>query len=165
MRVDNHAYKNKKGKIINPFLQKENKIYKELMNSKFIEEINFKGNILIIARTELPSELDHNYKLYYKNFNKVIEKHIKNIYLYKKNHPNFKIVFFLYLMNHLHILKQRGKLITKKIGMNVKGNIHFWFLDKKFIDYYNNEKIQKSLGYLTPMQFKQKQLEKQKVLQ
>lgn len=36
---------------------------------------------------------------------------------------------------------------------------------KKYIDYYNNERIQKSLGYLTPMQFKQKQLEKQKVLQ
>lgn len=36
---------------------------------------------------------------------------------------------------------------------------------KKYIYYYNNERIQKSLGYLTPMQFKQKQLEKQKVLQ
>ncbi len=36
---------------------------------------------------------------------------------------------------------------------------------KKYIDYYNNERIQKSLGYLTPMQFKQKQLKKQKVLQ
>lgn len=31
---------------------------------------------------------------------------------------------------------------------------------KNYIDYYNNKRIQKSLGYLTPMQFKQKQLEK-----
>ena len=36
---------------------------------------------------------------------------------------------------------------------------------KNYIDYYNNKRIQKSLGYLTPMQFKQMQLEKQKVLQ
>ena len=36
---------------------------------------------------------------------------------------------------------------------------------EKYIDYYNNKRIQKSLGYLTPMQFKQKQLEQQKVLQ
>lgn len=36
---------------------------------------------------------------------------------------------------------------------------------KNYIDYYNNKRIQKSLGYLTPMQFKQKQLEKEKVLQ
>jgi len=36
---------------------------------------------------------------------------------------------------------------------------------KKYIDYYNNKRIQKSLGYLTPVQFKQKQLEKQKVPQ
>lgn len=36
---------------------------------------------------------------------------------------------------------------------------------KNYIDYYNNKRIQKSLGYLTPIQFKQKQLEKQKVLQ
>ena len=35
---------------------------------------------------------------------------------------------------------------------------------KNYIDYYNNKRIQKSLGYLTPMQFKQKQLENQKVL-
>ena len=31
---------------------------------------------------------------------------------------------------------------------------------KNYIDYYNNKRIQKSLGYLTPMQFKQKQLKK-----
>lgn len=36
---------------------------------------------------------------------------------------------------------------------------------KNYIDYYNNKRIQKSLGYLTPIQFKQKQLEKQNVLQ
>ena len=36
---------------------------------------------------------------------------------------------------------------------------------KNYIDYYNNKRIQKSLGYLTPMQFKQKQLKKEKVLQ
>ena len=33
---------------------------------------------------------------------------------------------------------------------------------KKYINYYNNDRIQKSLGYLTPMQYKQKQLKKQK---
>lgn len=36
---------------------------------------------------------------------------------------------------------------------------------ENYIDYYNNKRIQKSLGYLTPMQFKQKQLKQQKVLQ
>lgn len=36
---------------------------------------------------------------------------------------------------------------------------------QKYICYYNNERIQKSLGYLTPIQFKQKELEKMKVLQ
>jgi hypothetical protein len=61
MRIDDHAYENEKGKIINPTLQKENKIYKELMSSKFINNINFNGNIFITAITELPSELDHNY--------------------------------------------------------------------------------------------------------
>lgn len=35
---------------------------------------------------------------------------------------------------------------------------------KNYIDYYNHKRIQKSLGYLTPIQFKQKQLEKEKVL-
>ena len=31
-----------------------------------------------------------------------------------------------------------------------------------YIWYYNNERIQKSLGYLTPMQYKQKEMEKLK---
>lgn len=84
------------------------------MSSEFIKDINFKGNIFINARTELPSELDHNYIFYYKNFNRIIEKHVKSIDLYRKNHPNFKIIFS-YLMNHLHILKQRRKLLTKKL--------------------------------------------------
>ena len=34
-----------------------------------------------------------------------------------------------------------------------------------YIEYYNNDRIQKSLGYLTPNQFKQKQLKLQEMLQ
>ena len=31
---------------------------------------------------------------------------------------------------------------------------------KEYIEYYNNERIQKGLGYLTPKQFKEKELAK-----
>ena len=143
MRIDDHAYENEKGKIINPTLQKENKIYKELINSNFIKDINFMGNIFINAKTELPSELDHNYIFYYKNFNRVIEKHIKSIDLYRKNHPNFKIIFFIFDESSAYFEAEK-KISNKKVGMNVKGNIHFWFLDKKFI----NEIIKSKIDYL-----------------
>ena len=75
---------NERGRIINPTLQKEKIIYRELMNSKFIKNINFKENIFITAKTELLSNLDYNYIFYYKNFKRIIEKHMKSINLYKK---------------------------------------------------------------------------------
>lgn len=114
MRVDDHAYENEKGQIINPTLQKESKIYKELMSSEFIKNINFKGDIFITTRTELPSELDHNYIFYYKNFDRIIENHVKSINIYKKNHPNFKIIFFIFDESSAYFEAEK-KLIIKKL--------------------------------------------------
>ena len=37
MRIDDHAFKNEKGKIINPTLQKENELYNKIINSDFIK--------------------------------------------------------------------------------------------------------------------------------
>lgn len=146
MRIDDHAYENLKGKIINPTLQKENELYKEIINSDFIKSINFNGNILVTAKTELTSEEDHNYSYYFKNFKRVISKHNDKIALYKTNHPNFKVLFFVFDESSAYFENENIKG-AKKIGDEIKGKIHYWFLDRKFINVLIDSNIDYFIWY------------------
>lgn len=65
MRVDDHAFVDKKGKIQNPTNAGESKLYKELKESG-IQEIFPNTELIVNAKTLLPSEQDHNY-LFYKS--------------------------------------------------------------------------------------------------
>lgn len=98
MRVDDHAYVNERGKIINPVNQRESKIRKELEKSSIMGLLSNDASIIINAVTDLPEREDHNYEFYYENFKRVIKKHIESIPLYKKIIQDM-IQFSLYLMN------------------------------------------------------------------
>ena len=146
MRVDNHAYKNSKGQIINPTLQMESKIYKEIMESKIVKDINFKGDINVIARTDLPSDEDHNYKYYLENFKRIVNKHNDKIENYKRNHPKFKSIFFAFDESSGYINTKR-KQNTRMVGQEVKAKIHFWFMDKEFLNIIKELKIDYFIWY------------------
>lgn len=60
MRVDDHAFVDEKGKIQNPTNAGESKLYKELKESG-IQEIFPNAELIVNAKTLLPSEQDHNY--------------------------------------------------------------------------------------------------------
>ena len=77
MRVDDHAFVDKKGKIQNPTNAGESKLYKELKESG-IQEIFPNAELIVNAKTLLPSEQDHNYLFYKSNFERVVSEHIKN---------------------------------------------------------------------------------------
>lgn len=146
MRIDDHAYENSKGKIINPTLKKENEIYNEIINSDFIKNMNFKGDIIVNAVTDLPSYEDHNYGFYLKNFERVINKHIKSIPLYKSNHPGFKVIFFMFDESSGYLEKE-GYTNTRKKGEAVRGRIHNWFLDENFINVLKESEIDYLIWY------------------
>ena len=59
------------------------------------KEIAEKGNLFITPDSCLMVCEDHNYDFYVDNFNRVVGKHIKKL-KNKKNHPGFKIIFFVY---------------------------------------------------------------------
>lgn len=67
MRVDDHAFVDKKGKIQNPTNAGESKLYKELKESG-VQEIFPNAELIVNAKTLLPSEQDHNYLFYKSNF-------------------------------------------------------------------------------------------------
>ena len=88
MRVDDHAYINAKGKVINPHIKKENETYKEIQ--KFVKDnnISFSGNIFVNTVTDLSTQEDHSYDKYLSNFKRVIDNHNSSYDLYKNNHHN-----------------------------------------------------------------------------
>ena len=53
-------------------------------------------NFIVNAITDLPTEKDHNYSWYKESFERVLNEHNKKVELYKKNHPGYKIIFFVF---------------------------------------------------------------------
>ena len=97
MRIDDHAYVDEKGRIINRHNERESKLVEMIMNkNESVREIAKKGNLIVIPDCGLRGHQDHNYSRYINNFKRVVEKHIKKIEKYKINHPGYKIIFFVF---------------------------------------------------------------------
>ena len=95
MRVDDHA-REINGKIHNPTNVKESKIQKELRHLINQNQFPKCNKIIVNAISELPTNEDHNYTFYSKNFNRVLTNHLSKISNYKANHPNYKVIFFVF---------------------------------------------------------------------
>lgn len=133
MRVDDHGYKNGKGKTVNPTKERESKLWHELKDAGIFETFpNAKS--LLIADTKLPTDEDHNYRFYRNNFVDTIEKHKKKIAYYKRNHPGYQIVFFVFDESSMYC--SSGKWNKNKVpfvGDIICGAPHLWFADAEFL--------------------------------
>ncbi len=146
MRVDDHAHKNKKGKIVNPTNARESQIQKELREKGIYDTFPNVENIIVCADTGLPTEQDHNYDYYRKNFIRILEEHKRKIELYKQNHPGFKIVFFV-LDESSAYTESVIKPQKMEEGMPMLGRPHFWFFDKSFLQVFMNSSIDYLIWY------------------
>lgn len=93
MRIDDKAYK--KGKR-NPTLEKEAQLFKELSDTGILEQFPNLEHIQINAVTSLPIDEDHNFSRFRNNFVRVIGKHSKQVEKYRRNHPQHKLLFFVF---------------------------------------------------------------------
>lgn len=133
MRVDDHGYR-KYGKTRNPLREKEHKIERELKELGLFE--NFPNAQLIInAPTNLPTEEDHNYNRYYKEFQRTVQQHIDNIENYRKNHKGYKLVLFIYDESTGYIEKD------SESENSINGGLHEYFIDKKFVECFINADV------------------------
>jgi hypothetical protein len=87
MRVDDHAYENKKGRVINPTLARETQLRKEIANRGILAPFPNHKYIYINADTRLPTDQDHNYVFYKENFVRTVKNHASKVTLYRQNHP------------------------------------------------------------------------------
>lgn len=148
MRVDDHSYKNKKGKVVNPTNIRIRELEKEVIRSGILDNCP-NAELIINAYTDLPTDADHNYKYYTKNFTRVVESHKKSINLYKKNHPNYKVIFFIMDESSAYFKADSIENIEKerRIGGTTLGRPHFHFWDKNFICAFENSEIDYLIWY------------------
>lgn len=149
MRIDDHAYE-QRGKIINPTNQKANKAYKELLDSGILD--NFpNASLLVNAPTCLPTEEDHNYVFYRENFKRIVNKHKDKIELYRKNHPNYKLIFFAFDESSMYCqVKEKNKKLKKY--EQVQCEPHAWWIDEEFVSIFKGSDIDYFIWF-TPYKF------------
>lgn len=125
MRFDDHSNNGKK----NPTRAREAKIFEKLK-----KEFPNVERFFINADSGLPTEEDHNYKMYFNGFKKTVEKHIKKIPQYKINHPNASVCFLV-------CDESSGMYLQKESNESKLCRPHCHFADRRFIDIFINADI------------------------
>lgn len=149
MRIDDHAYVDEKGRVINRHNECESKLIEKLISkNEMFKEIAEKGNLFITPDSGLRGYEDHNYNFYVNNFKRVVSKHIKKINKYKKNHPGFKTIFFIFDESSPYM-----KLIDceapQKPGDLMHGDLHQWWRDSNMLNVIKDSNID-YLIWMTP---------------
>lgn len=142
MRIDDHAFENKNGKIVNPTNQQESIMQKEIRKSDILDSFPNVKNIIVNAITDLPTDEDHNYKFYYSNFERVLMKHNNQIDLYRTNHPGYETIFL--------VLDESSAYFEVESVMDdgvVKGQPHYWFWDSMFVNILKKLRIDYFIWY------------------
>lgn len=145
MRVDDHSFIGKKGKLVNPTLALESIVEKELRDS-VIMALFPDAKLYLNVDTKLPTEEDHNYKFYRDNFKRTVRAHRGKIPNYKANHPEHKTIFFVFDESSAY-MQVPLKISQPEEGQITLGQPHFWFLDKAFLDVIKDSEINYLIWY------------------
>lgn len=149
MRVDDHAYVDDKGNVINHHNKRESEIINDLIkhNSNFCE-LAKQGNIFINPDSGLRGEQDHNYAYYINNFKIVVSNHIKKIEKYKRNHKGYKIIFFIVDESSPYIKEIKDKR-PDNVDTPFFAHPHQWCFDKNMVDIIIDSEIDYAI-WMTP---------------
>ena len=149
MRVDDHSRMSATNKLINPTNKRESELQKELKQSGLLKGLPNVTKTFINATTDLPTAEDHNYQFYYTGFERIVKKHIKSIPLYRKNHPNHLVVFFVFDESSAYVQVDDKKIIERgiKAGEAFDCAVYCQFLDKKMVDVFKGTDIDYLIWY------------------
>ena len=135
MRIDDHSFVGKKGGMVNETNARESRIQKKL-NQLFPDT----DHIVVNAVTDLPGKEDHNYVRYLESMKRITAQHIKHIDLYRKNHPGYKLVFFIFDESSAYCETTNQDVIQNGIkeGQPIEGHKHLFFGDKAMLESLRN---------------------------
>lgn len=145
MRVDDHERISSKGQVVNPTRVDETLMMRELKERGILEQFP-EAQPLVIGRTDLPTDQDHNYEFYRDSFNRTVRKHIKKIGNYKRNHPDYKVIFFVFDESSMYFEAEHKPLELKE-GDITKGRQHYWFFDANFVEAFIGTEIDYLIWY------------------
>ena len=146
MRVDDHGHIGKNGKsIVNPTLQRESDVTRELKKKGVFETFPNAKPILIVD-TGLPTDEDHNYGFYRDSFVRTIETHKRKIPQYQKNHPGCKTIFFVFDEASPYF-EAKNIPTYRRVGEIEQGYPHLWFQDQAFISAIAESQIDYLIWY------------------
>ncbi|MBE5933652.1 MAG: hypothetical protein E7263_09575 [Lachnospiraceae bacterium] len=138
MRVDDHGRITDKGKYINPVNQRESEVQRELRELGLLDIFPNVQGVFVNAVTDLPEKEDHNYQMYFDNFKRTVEKHISSIPLYKRNHPGYKTVFFVFDESSGYVVAESENAVKQdiKVGEVFYCRFYLHFIDRRFIEIF-----------------------------
>ena len=139
MRVDDHGYISPKGKTVNPTRKRESEVVRELRD-KGILGVFSNAKLVMTVDTQFPTREDHNYDYYRNNFIRTVESHKKKISNYKANHPDLKVVFFIFDESSQY-MEVSHKVKNPIVGTSIMARPHFWWADESFISVFSNSSI------------------------
>ncbi len=139
MRVDDHGFRNKKGKTVNPARMRESELARELRDKGILDAFP-NAKLVMTVDTKLPTHEDHNYNFYRNNFVRTVEAHKKKIPNYKANHPSLKTVFLIFDESSQY-MEVPHKINNPLVGTSVMARPHFWWADENFISVFVNSDI------------------------
>ena len=144
MRIDDHAYIDAKGRIQNKTLQHEGELIKKI-NQSDRDDIK----LYVVGDTKLPTNEDHNFERYYKNFERVFREHEKKLDLYQTNHPSFKTIFFICDESsaYMEALDPNDTNKTRFEREITAGRPHMFCLDKNFVKIIKESKVDYVIWY------------------
>ena len=157
MRVDDHAHKNHKGKVINPMNARESELHRELRKRGILERFPH-VQVFCTPVTNLATKSDHNYTFYVMNFVRTVEEHKRKIIQYRENHPKSKLIFFIIDESSAYLQETNLSDISEPtfVACPMQGMPHQYWADETFIKAIINSNIDYLIWY-TP--FKRIQLQ------
>lgn len=148
MRVNDTERLSVKNKLYNPAMSHERDIYNKIEQSGLLTAAP-NARVTIIGETELSTNNDHNFDFYFKNFLRVLKKHIESIPQYVHNHPKYKIIFVVFDESTAYFKINKPTNSYPTIGQQILGKPHLFFIDENFLNCFYNKGIDYLL-WLTP---------------
>ncbi len=93
------------------------------------------SNITMLVIPDMSNASENNYEIYVENFKRIVDKHLQKIDGYCKNHPGYKLGFLIFDESPGYMQVEKFYAGTKP-GDKVKGNLHFGFRDRKFVEVF-----------------------------
>ncbi len=114
---------------------KENQMLEQLRDLGVKEDFPKLKQILLLGNSDLSTDEDHNFARYRDNFARVVLKHAMKAEQYRKNHPGYKLIFFVFdETSGVYFERGRQKKSILVKGTNLLARTHMYWADSVLVN-------------------------------